>query len=214
MRVRRDHKGFTIIELLVSTVVFSMVLLAITAGVISFSRSYYKGVTSSHTQSVARAIMAEVSQGIQFSKDNRPAADSDTNNDAQTTHGYCAGNKLISYRKNIEVSANPIVANHQDYHALVVQDTSCTTAVALYGASTLPSGARELLGENMRITKLDVTDLPISGSTSAKQVTVRVVFGHDDVLTTDSNGNTVCTNNVGSQFCAVSELSTTVRQRL
>src|SRR5437667_5654433 len=62
--------GFTIIELMIATVIFSVVLLLITAGIMQVARVYYKGVTEANTQSTARSIVDTISQAIQFDGGN------------------------------------------------------------------------------------------------------------------------------------------------
>ncbi len=61
------QKGFTIIELLLATAVFSLVLVGATSALIQIGRMYYKGLTTSNTQETARRIMEDVSRNIQFS---------------------------------------------------------------------------------------------------------------------------------------------------
>jgi hypothetical protein len=84
--------------------------------------------------------------------------------------------------------------------------------------------ARELLGERMRLSRFDI-DPPVNGM---YKITIRVVYGDDDLLCSpaadDCNSNTTSSNltsndltcklKAGSQFCSVSELSTTVRRRV
>ncbi|HSX31885.1 MAG TPA: prepilin-type N-terminal cleavage/methylation domain-containing protein, partial [Candidatus Saccharimonadales bacterium] len=62
----RRQQGFTIIELLIATLIFSMVLLLVTVGIMQVTRVYYKGVTESNTQNAARSIVDSISQAIQF----------------------------------------------------------------------------------------------------------------------------------------------------
>src|SRR5215813_11934354 len=64
--------GFTILELLIASGVFAVILLVVAVGVIRFSNDYYRGVTASKTQSAARAIMLRVSQSIEFGKTVTP----------------------------------------------------------------------------------------------------------------------------------------------
>ena len=65
---RVDNKGFTIIELLIATVIFSVILLVITGAIIQFGRIYYRGVVQSKTQERSRAIIDSVAKDLQFSK--------------------------------------------------------------------------------------------------------------------------------------------------
>ncbi len=60
------ERGFTIVELMIATLVFSVILTVVTMGVISFSNRYYKGVHASTTQNTTRNIMDTITQAIQF----------------------------------------------------------------------------------------------------------------------------------------------------
>lgn len=66
MNVIKDNKGFTILELLISTTVFSVILLLCTFGLIQVGRNYYRGATITRTQNVARSVMSTLTQSIQF----------------------------------------------------------------------------------------------------------------------------------------------------
>ncbi len=61
MKQLKPH-GFTIIELLIATTIFSVVLLLAASGLLYIGRLYYKGLTSSATQEAARNIMQELTQ--------------------------------------------------------------------------------------------------------------------------------------------------------
>jgi len=62
------QQGFTIIELMLATAVFSVVLLIATVAVITVTRSYVKGDVEAETQDAARSILTAVTQDIQFNK--------------------------------------------------------------------------------------------------------------------------------------------------
>jgi prepilin-type N-terminal cleavage/methylation domain-containing protein len=61
------HEGFTIIELLIASTVFAIIIMIITVGIINITQSYTKGITENSTQGVARNIINDISQAIQFS---------------------------------------------------------------------------------------------------------------------------------------------------
>jgi hypothetical protein len=54
----------------------------------------------------------------------------------------------------------------------------------------------------------------VSGTTGLYSIDVRVVYGDDDLLINPTATNATCKVGSGSQFCAVSELSTVVQQRI
>lgn len=62
----KTRKGFTIIELMISTVVFSLVLLAASAAITQVGKKYARGVTFARTNEVSRSIVEDISQSLQF----------------------------------------------------------------------------------------------------------------------------------------------------
>jgi prepilin-type N-terminal cleavage/methylation domain-containing protein len=66
MNKNNNNKGFTIIELMISTVVFSLVLLAATAAITQIGKKYARGITFARTNEVTRSIVEDISQSLQF----------------------------------------------------------------------------------------------------------------------------------------------------
>jgi prepilin-type N-terminal cleavage/methylation domain-containing protein len=213
--------GFTIIELMIASTVFAVILLVVAIGAISLTDSYYKGITSSDVQSVARAIMSEVSQSIEFSANLYilPTTSSDA------VAGYCIDNTLYSYELGLEVVNPPTASQDQNYHALVVSNNaSCSSSTILSlptTAAPLPITSHELLNQYMRLTAFDITQLP----NYLYKVHIKILYGDNNILNpTPTTSSPVlgspswstegCATGTGSQFCAVSEFTTTVEQRL
>lgn len=213
--------GFTVVELLISMVVFSLVLVVITVGVLHFTNSYYKGVNSSSTQTTAQDVIDTVSQAIQFGG-GTPVLDNGSG-----TH-FCAGGKKFLYNLGVEMGASPVVGNRGLY--VVPTDATCSDD------GSVPAGGTELLSKGMRLTS------PLLGNTSPGIYTVNIhlVYGDSDLLcdadthSTPSSSRGSCTGNapsnapgatilgdsiqcastVGSQFCSVATLSTVALQRV
>src|SRR6185369_9199416 len=83
--------GFTIVELMIATLVFSLVLIVITVGVLHFTNTYYKGVNNSATQTAAQNAIDTISQSIQFTMSGSAGTD-----DAPAGV-FCAGSRLFLY---------------------------------------------------------------------------------------------------------------------
>ncbi len=66
INTHQNKKGFTIVELMIATVVFTLVLLMASAAIIEVGKKYYKGITYARTQEVARSVVEEISQSLQF----------------------------------------------------------------------------------------------------------------------------------------------------
>lgn len=64
--LRDNQRGFTLLELMIATTIFSSILLLLTFGLINIGKSYYKGRNTARTQELARRVMDEISQSIRF----------------------------------------------------------------------------------------------------------------------------------------------------
>lgn len=196
------QEGFTIVELMVATTVFSVVLLLCTYGLLAIGRSYYKGVTISRTQETARLIIDDVTEAIQFNDGavvvNVPAA-----------RWYCIGSERYSFELNrVKTETN---------HVLVTDTVGgCSGGTGRSGqvdGNSLALGFTELMSTRMRLSRFEVIRI----SDNLYRVNVKVISGEDDMLVAADGDGVVddCTNErSGSQFCAVAELSTVVHKRV
>jgi prepilin-type N-terminal cleavage/methylation domain-containing protein len=205
--IKKRQAGFTIIELLIATAVFSVILLVCAFALLQIGRTYYKGVTSTKVQETARSIMDDISRGIQFSGD--PIAPTSSN--PPQTYMFCVGSQRYSVKTNQQViDTSPDSARHQGYHALVIDTVAgCNSGSGSQNLDAQTVSGRELVSPNMRLAKLTVTDV---GANNLYQINIRVVYGDDEVL--DDTFTNCRSERAGTQFCAVSELTTTVQKRL
>lgn len=212
--------GFTIVELMVATMVFSVILLVVTVGVIKLTAAYYKGVNSSTTQNVTRNVIDTISQALQFSGGYFGAA-----NLTATTGTYCIGNQQFDFVLGRE-QPNDVA------HALYQSPSSpgaCSPKAFTAGSS------HDLLGSGNRLVKLQITT-PNPGRPNLYAVAVKVAYGvtrgNTDLycapvsvsgscssssqftLAQLASPDLVCRSQIGSQFCVVTELSTTVLSRV
>jgi len=202
LSIHGSNQGFTIVELLVATLVFSIVLLTVTLGIVQISRVYYKGINEADVQNTARSIMDTVTQSIQFSGATVTATPT-----AQigALQAFCIGNTQYNYRLGYQlVDSSP--GTNQTTLALASKDSvsGCEGAAA-------SNGGKEFLSPNMRLSNLKVTEI---SPDRLYKVTVRVVFGDDDLLNNPTAANASCKSTAGSQFCSVSELTSTVYKRV
>lgn len=66
--IRQNQKGFTLVELLLATAVFSIALVAITAAIIQLFKAYQSGISIRKTQSTARIISEELTRHARASE--------------------------------------------------------------------------------------------------------------------------------------------------
>lgn len=208
-RPSRYSRGFTIVELMIATLVFSVVLILITVGVLTFTKSYYQGMNQSNTQNAARTVIESISQAIQFSGDEVTVPITSNNGSL----GFCIGNQRYSYYLGGQLwdDGTPDAALHQVGHALVVDKPGSCAGLAAQDVRAGTVAGEEMLQPRMRLSKLTVENL----TGGLYRVTVRVVFGDDDLLNNPADQDANCKVSIsGSQFCAQSELSTIVKKRI
>ncbi len=193
-----NRRGFTIIELLIATVVFSVILLVITAAIVQFGKLYYRGIIQNRVQETARTISEDITQAIQFSGSGSTPL---RTYDPVTKRGHiCIGDRRYTFQYDRQLGEAP------NKHVLVQDQTSgCTGGIDL---DSVPAGVTDLMGSGMWLAELDITD---AGS-ELYRVTVRVAYGPEDVLSADKKSCAVNVR-VGGQFCAVSDLTTIVTKR-
>lgn len=201
-RIAKKDAGFTIVELMVATLVFSIVLLTVTLGIIQISRVYYKGINEADVQNTARSIMDTVTQAIQFSGSDITVTPSPV---PGTMQAFCIGNTQYSYKLGYQLTENDTPGPNQTKAAFVSNNIAGCS-----GAAAQTSG-KEFLSPNMRLADLSVTEVSPG---KLYKVTVRVAFGDDDLLNSPTGQNASCKSSVGSQFCSVSELTSTVYKRV
>jgi prepilin-type N-terminal cleavage/methylation domain-containing protein len=196
---RLSSRGFTIIELLIATVVFSVVLLILTGAIIQFTRIYYKGVIVSRAQETARNVVSDISGAVQFS--GKSSVTPVTLPSPPSAGWFCVGAKRYTFRYGIQVTSTQ--------HALVADN--CSGALpSMTTAYPAGSTATELLGDGMQLVNIGVSQV---GSSNLYTVTLHIAYGAngDLVLPAKQECQAIIR---GGQFCAVAKLNTTVAKRI
>ncbi|HUC78954.1 MAG TPA: prepilin-type N-terminal cleavage/methylation domain-containing protein [Candidatus Saccharimonadales bacterium] len=85
--IKINKKGFTIIELLIATSVFSGILLIVTYGIIQISKMYLNGFIQTQTQNIAVSLSDELSRDIEFSSET--SITPDTTTPSGNYHYFC-----------------------------------------------------------------------------------------------------------------------------
>lgn len=218
---RRDQRGFTLVELMVATTVFTVIMASVAAMLVQYSNSQRKAVNETTVQNAARDVVDRVSQSLQFEGRTVTGLTS-----ADNTIGYCIGTTRYSVALGRQVTSSST-------HAAMVDQVGIGCGGSAQQVRTATSGllGTELMGGQMRVARFEVT----SSQAGLYTVTLRVVYGATDLLCSqaasvscskDNNGtstvfdgkdipgDTECKAGNDARFCAVSELATTVRSRL
>lgn len=217
-KFNRQNTGFTIVELMIATLVFSVILLIATYGIINIGRLYRKSLTSNQTQQTARSIIDTVSQNIKFN--SGPVIPGVNSNFV-----YCLGSgKRLSFLIDGQVKRITGGGNTTFQHGFVIDDTPCNNTTQPQAFTYVGTDAilgKELLAPGMRITKfyicypsmqttVDCTSSLVNMlSSDLYYINVKVVYGDDDLL---SGSPKDCKQSAGREFCASSELSTYVQK--
>jgi hypothetical protein len=211
-----------------------MVIIVILYGVLSFTHAYYSGVNASTTQDTARSIVDTITQSIEFSGSNISPTPS-TLPAPGSLVTFCVGGDTFVYLWGVAYSNTT---------TLSAQNPGLYMTPGACGTYTIPSNSgRELLGNDMRITYLTVTQVPSNSRLFTIQL--GLAYGDGDLLCNASklsnpggclpnatlnlpsatvvgdsaySGGAVndveCRQTTGSQFCAHAGLSTTVSLRV
>jgi prepilin-type N-terminal cleavage/methylation domain-containing protein len=165
-----SRRGFTILELMIASAVFSVVLLVALTGFIQIGRFFYKGVSAAQTQTVANQIMNEFSSGIQQAASvTIPGVPS-----ANGYNYYCIGNNRYTYilKNEVKLSAAPNYSPDGNFGLLrdtLPGSSPCAPPCPdlATGGTECPGGyspsavsfqnPAELLGQYMRLGAFDIT---------------------------------------------------------
>lgn len=207
--LRNNQKAFTIIELLIASTVFSMIILGACAAIIQMSRLYYKGIIVSRTQTAGRNLAETIAREIQFQ------------GGTITTQEF--GTPPTTKILDISGTRYKFAINKQQGkdipHAIVKYEyiSSPPNDPDLNDTDLISSTYRDILGNNMRILDLSVSKVGGGGVPTAGLYSIQVVIAYGDTDLLDFSADladTTCKGNIaGSQWCSVVKYNTMVYQR-
>ncbi len=201
-RIYGNSSGFTIVELMISTAIFAMVLLLCSFAIVHVGRMYYKGVLIGRTQDTSRRVIQDISRSVQFGPGSNADPDSFVRfASVGGVNAYCVG----AIRYNFITGQSLGTAAGQSPHILWkdrMNDDVCQPVA-------FAAGMEELLGENMRLPLFSITEV-----NNLWNVSIRVAYGDTVDLFVDNTYAECKGSSAGGQFCAISELNTSVVKRL
>ena len=235
---QKRPEGFTIVELLVATTVFSVILLGALAGFLEIGRLFYKGVSTTNTQDVANQILQDISGQFQsassFTKGLPQGVTGEvlpssacTATDNSCYAYYCIGNTRYTYNITSNGSrtvsfSNPSIHSPGGNFGILKDVLPGTSGCArpcsdTGGPACDPTKGeiqlnkpQELLGDNMRLNAFYINGSPNSNLFSVRIV---VAYGLDDAFVENPPIAVPlhCSGTSGiDQYCSVAELNTAV----
>lgn len=182
----RKQVGFTVIELMISIAVFSTVMLLVTMGAIQVGQNYQQAAIQVQLSNAARELHEQIAQEIQFS--GPTAVQTGT---AGAYSALCLGTTRYAWQVNDMLYRDKIASPGDCFVASVT-----TTAV-------LPT--------NGKVVALNVVN---TGSNGVFVVQTRFVVGADDMFVNDDPAQACKSKILGREFCAVSDLITSVTRKV
>lgn len=227
------EKGFTIVELMIALSILSALLLLATLVMAQIGRLYTKGVNQASLQNTTRNISDDISSAIEFS------GFAPTTGSFNGYRSICIGNVRYSYQLNRKLgtdnSVTPaVLTRHVLWRDVMSSSTGncvplnlgAVTPGVMAGSGALSSvsgSGYEMMPENTRLVTMGY-EQPVCGG--VYKIRVYSAYGDSDLVGTksvadkDCNGQSITVNEpfcqtiAGSQFCAISVLTTSVSRRL
>ena len=204
--------GFTTIELLIATTVFSVVLLLTLTGFFQIGQTFYSGVAQTQTSAAAKNILTSISEDIKFAPTVVPKTAIDAGGSPSGPFFLCLGNARYTFNLFTQLGADE--ENLKDpknpQHFGLLRDSLPGNGCAPYTTAQL-NNPQELLGAKMRLSALDISPtVALDGSSVENLWTLRikVAYGDDSALQSAGDDQAACNTSVKtSQYCAVTELS-------
>ncbi len=229
--LRRDDRGFTIIELMIATSILSIMLIMVTVMMINMGNLYYKGISQSRIQDNVRSVTDEVSKHLELGDTFFLSTSGDE-------RSYCIGSTRYTFILYKQLGADSASPNFQSRHVLWRDANptpqSCPSVLPDLTANTPSAGGVELMAPNSRLLDFTIT------GTSPYSLSLTEAYGANDLLCDNAVGGDCtshystssevyklvsgsvpspagtirCRGEIGDQFCATATLSTTVVRRL
>jgi len=214
MKIKHQQSGFTIVELMVATVVFSIVLIVILASFLQVGRMFYKGISFANTNESARSVTESIAVDIRFSQSFTNCDPSICNYPSRpNTRTFCVGSHRYTYTLYEKVTTANMNNGYSGVQRTDINGV-CSPSPAAGGTATV-----QLLGPDMQLNRFD-----LSGCTGEMcRVAIHIIFyGADsNVFGSFSQPGTplqapdaYCSgNSLDTQFCATATLNTTIATR-
>jgi prepilin-type N-terminal cleavage/methylation domain-containing protein len=220
--MKKIHKpreqGFTIIELMVATTIFSIVLMVILASFLQIGRMFYKGISVSNTQESARSVVEDITSDMKLSQTfiaNPPLS---------PTSGYfCVGNHRYVYGLNSKIGSTDVTSPLPSVPKGIIKSTvtSCPPPIASAG-----SDVQQLLGPDMQLNDFSVSCPTLNNCSLHVHI---IFYGFDNSVFSstlhpaDTSTDHVAAVNdkdafcsgplLSTQFCAVADINSIIAMR-
>jgi prepilin-type N-terminal cleavage/methylation domain-containing protein len=227
-----NQKAFTIVELMIATSILSVILVLVTAMMISIGNLYYKGASQTSLQDNIRNVVDELSQDLQL---NGSALITSANSHTDLPRSYCIGTTRYTYILGKQITTNNPLGANQSYHVLwrdTVPAGTCPDLSSTFITSSSPptSSGTELVSPNSMLTGFSITTtaggspftIVVNEANASSDLLCDTVSADCSSISMSSHvwdpnaplGQIICKGLAGTQFCATADLTVTVSERL
>ncbi len=222
VNMKNNRKGFTILELLLATTVFSTILLVLTTTIIRLNGTYYQAIIRSQTLNATKNIVSTVTQQIQTSSSDFVynggsltwSFTAASVNPKLYEAYYCIGDNEYIYQIGGLVVATPGNYDEAYYGLILKNDAQCKNPGPSISqnnndlSSTTPGlgsgNVFNLVPNNMRLLKFDIVRVP--NTTRLYKVDVKMAYGNDGNYDNDPIDANYQKCYPKAYYCAVIEL--------
>lgn len=189
-QTKKQAHGFTLVELLVASAVFSVVSIVALTSFVEIGRIFYRTSIYTVNQQTSHNILTRVSGDISATTTvSTLPGDAGTTNNLQRYY-YCVGNDRYTFILGHEVNLDQ--ENRTNNFGLLrdktASATGCNNPFDSNGNSNISNDAAELLGNNMRLNEFCLERIQTSTSNTnygnLYRVTLDVASGDNRNLTT------------------------------
>lgn len=209
---RKNFGGFTIVELMIATVIFSIILLICMQTITTIGRMFYKGVTLSRTGETSRSAMDTIENDMRFAAGNNFVAQT-----ATPPYYYCIGDQRYTYYLGAQVTDPSVIGSNGLIRQQYTSYSACSTSGSTSG------NPAQLLGTGMRLTYFRISGTQGGNGLYAIDMAIANTVLGDNSALVDSTGalnnsslisatDIKCKQGLllNTQYCATVNLSTSV----
>jgi prepilin-type N-terminal cleavage/methylation domain-containing protein len=213
------QKGFTIVELMLATAVFSIILLVALGSFLQIGRLFYKGVSLTSLQNVATQALNDITNNIQTASSVSAVTSTGTGGYTYfcidnyrytyTTHSY--NSQQVSNTADPSASVPNYSSGSAGTFGLLKDNSGCGVPCQTGGPNSgcfNQTNPVEMLGANMRLANITITNV----AQNLYNIKMVVAYGDDSVLNFSLVAPyAACISGSANQaFCSVVTTSTTV----
>jgi prepilin-type N-terminal cleavage/methylation domain-containing protein len=178
-----SQKGFTIIELMIASMVFSVLIIMVSAVTLGVAKQYQKATYTAQLNDSSRNVHQTLSQTIGY------GGEYDKLENLNGYYGFCSGKTRIFYKPSTSSSINSGL-----YKDILDDTEDCSTSIP----NAVDFGVENLLPKNGFVTNLSIDSI---GSGNTYNVSTTFKVGTADMFVDSDIAKNCLPTLKGGDFC-------------